>query len=281
MRYCDLHCDTLSNGGASFNLRVEQLIKSGCTAQCFAIFTQGETCASDFEACLEKFKSGERRENFSAILTVENLGYIGEDLDKLYRLKDIGVKMASLVWNFENSLAYPNLIWENGLPQFSKCEQRGLKPLGKRAVEILDGLGILIDISHLSDGGAEDILRGRKTPVVASHSNAFSECAVSRNLTGGLIKKVADCGGLVGVNYCKDFLGEGETFERVLAHIRAIIKAGGEEVIALGSDFDGMPPPENLEDCTRVPALLEYLSAHIPARIMEKLCYKNFFRLFK
>lgn len=281
MKYCDLHCDTLSNESASFDLRVEELIKSGCAAQCFAIFTQGKNAAADFESCLKKFKNGVVRENFTAVLTVENLGFIGEDLSKLFRLKEEGVKIASLVWNYENALAYPNLLWKDGLPQFEKRESRGLKSLGRQAVEILESQGILLDVSHLSDGGVKDLLEGRKSPVVATHSNASSVCGICRNLLDGQIKAIADCGGVVGVNYCKDFLGAGGTFERVLDHINAVINAGGEDCVAFGSDFDGMPPPENLEDCTRMPALLEYLSRHIPARIMQKLCTDNFLRVLK
>lgn len=308
MRYIDLHCDTLTESlksGQSFTdgslqASAEKLKKSGCAAQCFAIFTQGENAAAffeeslnyyrsmldlsanslteaktsaDFDCCLNGAKTG-------AILTVESLGFLHGKTDKLSALKACGVKMASLVWNLKNELAYPNLIFKNGLPDFKKRETRGLTPKGREAVEILDSLGIIIDISHLSDGGAEEILKNRTAPVVASHSNAAEVFNVSRNLTDKQIRLLADCGGVVGVNFCKDFLGIGttaaDTFEEVSLHIKHIIKVGGEDVIALGSDFDGIPAPAGLEDCTKIQSLFEFLIKNgISSAVLEKIAYKN------
>lgn len=310
MKYIDMHCDTLTEcvklGGDMFSCAlqtdIEKLKKSGCAAQCFAIFTQGDNasgffaeslnfyqktldkhkdkilpvkCADDLKKCVDGNMLG-------SILTVENLGFTDGDLSWLPRFSKAGVKMASLVWNVENEYAYPNLIFKGEMPAFELREMRGLTPLGREAVEILDSLGIITDISHLSDGGAEEILRGRKTPVVASHSNAAGVCGVSRNLTDGQISKIADCGGVIGVNFCKDFLGDGDTFDCVFRHIKHILKIGGEDVLAFGSDFDGIPAPPDLEDCTRMPALLNYLAARgINGRILDKMCRENFIRVFK
>ncbi len=303
MRYIDLHCDTLTvcaDGGGSLkncNLQVNlnKLNTGGCAAQCFAVFTQGDGAASSVKKYLDFYKNcglntikdyktlnatvngGES----GAILTVENLGFTGGDLTCLDSLAAAGVKMASLVWNFENDYAYPNLIFRNGIPDFDAREDRGLKPLGKEAVKRLDELKIIVDISHLSDGGAENILRGRKIPIVASHSNAAEVCGVSRNLTDGLIKKIADCGGVIGVNFCSDFLGGSDTFNQVLRHLKHLMTVGGEDVLSFGSDFDGIPATENLEGCEKMPALISYLSENFPLRVLEKLCYKNFLRVFK
>ncbi len=309
MIYVDLHCDTLTacaesgtnlaDFGGQTNL--EKLKKSGCAAQCFAIFTEGESAALNFEKYLAFYKENMRKlrhiaapiENFNdfsrckkegkvgCILTVENLSFIGTDLQKIDRLKKEGVKMASLVWNNKNLLAIPNLVFENGLPLFENRVEEGLSPLGKGAVERLDESGIIIDISHLSDGGAREILDGRKTPIVASHSNAQKVLNVCRNLTDELIKKIADCGGVIGINFCKDFLGE-PAFDCVLNNIRHMIDVGGEGVVAFGSDFDGIPVNPELPDCTRMPALLEFLGeSGLPAATVEKLAYKNFLRVFK
>lgn len=309
MKYVDLHCDTLTksfdeklsvkDGGLQINL--DKLKKSGCAAQCFAIFTQGAGAESRFWNYAEYFKSCMRRhgrdltlvKNYSdlkycldgggtgVILTVENAGFI-KSADEVDRLYSLGVRMASLVWNYENGLGFPNLLFEDGMPLFDRRESRGLKPLGREVIERLDGRGIIVDISHLSDGGAEEILRGRKIPLVASHSNCEAVCGVSRNLTDGLIKKIAACGGVVGVNFCKDFLGAGNSFDRVLDNINHLIKVGGEDIIAFGSDFDGIPECENLEGCEKMPALLNFLESNgIRGAVLEKLAYKNFARVFK
>lgn len=306
MIYVDMHCDTLTEcfdkgyslSNCNLQTNLEKLDNSGCAAQCFAIFTQGEGSALRFaeysgfyRECLKSVKPILRfsdldrsicRGETGAILTVENLGFIGEDIEKIDRLPETGVKMASLVWNYENGLAYPNVIIRDGVQKLQSREKRGLKLPGRQAVQRLDGLKIIIDISHLSDGGAEDILNGRKIPVVASHSNCASVCNVSRNLTDVLIKKIADCGGVVGVNFCKFFLGEGETYAQVLKHINHLVKVGGEDVIAFGSDFDGIPAAPGLEDCTKMPRLIDYLTDNgLTPRVIEKLCYKNFARVFK
>ncbi|MCH5147995.1 MAG: membrane dipeptidase [Clostridiales bacterium] len=308
MNYIDLHCDTLTaccdsgQGIIENNLQadVERLKKSGCTAQCFAIFTEGASAPQDFEKYLS-FYLKELEENpeklmpvtssqnlkkcvssgiLGGLLTVENLSFIGDDLSKIACLSKAGVKMASLVWNNENLLASPNLKFENGVPQFLERSKKGLTDLGRQAVEELDKNKIIVDISHLSDGGAEEILNNRKIPVVASHSNCERVCRVSRNLTDGLIKKLADCGGVIGVNYCMDFLGD-ETFESVARHISHIINIGGEDSVALGSDFDGIPAPEGLEDCTKIQKLLTFLEGRIGISALEKLAHLNFERVFK
>lgn len=304
-----MHCDTATvcadkNSDISvcaLQTSFEKLKKSGYAAQCFAIFTEGGAAATDFarylsfyKSMLEKHKdiaapvtnSAElsrciKEDRLGCILTVENLGFLQGDLNALGALKKEGVKMAGLVWNNKNSLAAPNLVFENNLPQFHKRVNEGLTVLGRQAVELLDGLKIIIDISHLSDGGAEEILKNRKIPLVASHSNAQAVHDVSRNLSDNLIKKTADCGGIIGINFCADFLG-GEAFESVYKHLGHIVKIGGEECVALGSDFDGIPQVKNLENCTRVPALFDYLSSRgIKPRVLENFAYNNFVRVFK
>ena len=306
MKYIDMHCDSatvaldreypLTNGGLHVNF--EKLKGSDCAAQCFAIFTDGPNARTSFEKYLNYFLTtlkenkiplidsfhrliSPHQSSFGAILTVENLGFTEGDLQQISALKDKGVLMASLVWNNENVFAYPNLIFENGIPDFSKGERRGLKKKGREAVELLDSLKIILDVSHLSDGGTDEILDGRKIPVVASHSNARKICPVSRNLTDKQIKKIADCGGVIGVNFCKDFLGEGEPFELVFRHLEHLIKTGGEEVVSFGSDFDGIPTVKGLEDCKKMPALIEYLEGRLGSRKVEKICFENFANMLK
>lgn len=304
-----MHTDTLtacSDSGSDLvgfegQTNLLKLKNGNCAAQCFAIFTEGESAASDFEKYLSFYKQNMPKLRHIAapianyadvlrcveegkvgvILTVENLGFIGSDLETIDCLNREGVKMASLVWNNKNQFASPNLVFENGLPLFENRVDEELTPLGRQAVERLDYNKIIIDISHLSDGGARDIFEGRKTPIVASHSNAQSVLNVCRNLSDELIKKIAGCGGVIGINFCKDFLGA-PAFDSVLKNIRHLINAGGEDVIAIGSDFDGIPVNPDIPDCTSVPALLNYLSENgLPYKTVEKFAYKNFFRVFK
>ena len=306
MKYIDLHCDSatvsfdrgypLTNG--SLHVNFEKLKGADCAAQCFAIFTDGEGAKQSFKNYLNFFLKSVSESNltlidcfhrlispaqsdFGVILTVENLGFTEGDEREITALKDAGVLIASLVWNNENSLAYPNLIFKGGIPDFTKCEGRGLKQKGRETVELLDSLKIIVDVSHLSDGGTDEILENRKIPTVATHSNAREICPRPRNLTDRQIKKIADCGGVVGVNFCKDFLGEGEPFELVSRHIKHIIKVGGEDVVSFGSDFDGIPTVSGLEGCEKMPGLIGFLEGELGSRITEKLCFENFARVLK
>lgn len=309
IRYIDLHCDSATescNAGGGFaafggQVNTEKLISSGCAAQCFALFTDGENAAADFERFaayynaqiavdprflpVEFFSDIERAEKegrVAAILTVENIGFLNGDCGGIKRLAAAGVKMASLVWNNANAFAFPNLIFKDGVPDFAAREKRGLTKAGKEAAEELNSNRIIIDVSHLSDGGVEDLLALSKAPIVASHSNCAAVCNVSRNLTDSQIKKIADRGGVIGLNFCRDFIGGESAFDGLFAHLKHLLDVGGEDVPALGSDFDGIPPYDELPDCTFVQRLLQYFySRGITEKQLEKLARGNFCRVFK
>jgi membrane dipeptidase len=300
--YADLHCDSLTaslpcGGMGNFfgHINFNNLKTSCCIAQCFAIFTNGQNALNTFEGAIKNYNFclSARPDLFvkgvdlnslniavsqskcAAFLTIENLGFIGDDLNKIAMLKDCGVIIASLVWNDENQFAYPNV--KEGNPTFR--EVRGLKELGKQAILNLQKNNILIDVSHLSDGGFDDVVTLSKLPIVATHSNCAKICNVSRNLTDCQIKKIADSGGVMGINFCKKFLG-GDDFSAVLAHLKHAINVGGEDVVAIGSDFDGAVVPSCLNGCNKVESLLCYLLEHgINSRICEKFAYKNFERI--
>ncbi|MDE6557573.1 MAG: membrane dipeptidase [Clostridia bacterium] len=309
--YADLHADSVTeccNRGENLRdfsgqVSVEKLKKSGCAAQCFALFTEGEKAAEDFEKFLafyyaqiavnphilpvERYfdiEKAEKEGKTTAILTVENMGFLNGDIYGIARLNKAGVKMASLVWNTPNALAYPNLIFKGDMPDFAARESRGLTDLGKQAVKELNANKIIVDVSHLSDGGVEDVLALSKAPVVASHSDCAAVHPVSRNLTDNQIKKIADGGGVVGLNFCHDFLcNEGESaIESLYKNYVHLVKTGGEDVPALGTDFDGIPPYRELPDCTAVQTLFEYFSRRgVSDGALEKLARKNFYRVFK
>lgn len=320
MKYIDLHCDTLTEcvklGESLYDGNLQTSLKNlradGCAAQCFAVFTRGESqldiyekSVALFDATLKKFSGFLMVESCEqlvyclendvtgGILTLENLPLASLDKEKLTAFKAAGVKMASLVWNEENAFARPNLcppenvkpssLAQNhgGTPAWlKKRNTAGLTAAGREALEILDGLKIIVDISHLSDGGVDEVLGFGKVPRVASHSNADAVHNVSRNLTDAQIKKIADGGGVVGINFCTDFLGSDDTFAAVARHAKHIMNVGGEDVLAFGSDFDGIPPVAGLENCQKMPALIEYLSAQIGFSALEKMAYKNFIRVF-
>lgn len=305
--YADMHCDTLTVAASEgcglkengLQADFKRLSAAGCAVQCFAVFTRGDdprafySCAEYFNAQLaaardicapvlrySDFERAKAEGKVGCVLTAENMGFVrsAQDVRRMYAC---GVRMASLVWNEENGLAFPNLVFKGNAPDFSVREARGLKDMGREVASALDELGVIIDVSHLSDGGLCDLLRGRERPLVASHSDCFSLSPVSRNLTDGQIRAIADCGGVVGVNFCLDFLGGEDAAERAFKHIEHIVNVCGEDCAAIGSDFDGMPVQRGMESCAEMPKLVGMIKTKFGGRVAEKIACGNFLRVFK
>ena len=148
--------------------------------------------------------------------------YLLEDnlhrLDMLYKL---GIRCLSLTWNPGNRLC--GGIGDN--------DSRGLGSQGVQIVKEMNRLGMLIDLSHISERGFWDIIELTDRPVIASHSNCLSLCNNKRNLDDRQIKAVADKNGVIGVNFVPDFLGsKRDGISAVADHIEHIIQVGGPAV---------------------------------------------------
>lgn len=253
-------------------ISLEKLIGGGCFLQCFALFTPPDAKepwkrAQRFIAAFCAAKGELERAGIRGILTIENGGILEENLSRLEFLISAGVKMFGFTWNEENCLGFP-------------CGERGgLKPFGRRVAEELFSRGVFADVSHLSDEGVSElseIAASFRVPVIASHSLSRAVWRHKRNLTDGQIRRIADTGGLVGVNFVREFLGKRSIFE----HIAHIVDTGGEEVIALGTDFDGTENPL-YAGAEEMPRFFEDMErAGLSPRLTEKLAYGNISRLF-
>lgn len=213
------------------------------------------------------------------IFTSEDLGVIGEDIYKLEIAHENGIRIASLTWNHENTIGFPN-------SSKSSIMQRGLKPFGRQVIERMDELGILIDVSHLSDGGFWDVAKHSRKPFVATHSNSRAMTNHPRNLTDEMIKALADRGGVMGLNFSPRFLSKGKDnvsrIEDMVRHVLHIRKVGGSDVLALGSDFDGITGQLEISDPSKMPLLEQALLKHgMSTGEVEKMFYKNALRVFR
>ena len=165
----------------------------------------------------------------------------------------------------------------------------GLTEFGIDLVREMEQLGIIVDVSHLSDAGFYDVLKYTKKPFVASHSNSRVVTNSVRNLTDDMIKKIADRGGITGINFCSDFVKptphNGLTFtyiEDLVKHINHIKNIGGIEVIALGTDFDGVKSTLEINDASKIQLLAEdLLKSGLTYDEVEKIFYKNAIRVYK
>ena len=259
----DLHCDTAGaligfGETAPSTLRQNNLhidLERASTlpgyAQCFACFTTYSDKISPvdlFEKTMMAFhrevgrnsdmisqvySTKEIEQNLesgvvSAILTIE--GPAGFDFDPalLEDLQKIGFRMSTLGWNEKNPLVGSHITGG------------GLTQQGREYLKELQRLGMLVDVSHISDEGFWDIIENTNGPVVASHSNSRAMHNISRNLTDDMFLAICKTGGVAGINLYADFLGENATIDTVCDHILHFLNLDPEgHHIALGGDLDG------------------------------------------
>ena len=294
----DLHSDTIyriwKDGGNlirnDYSIDKAKLEKGDVLFQCFALFVpmyenvpESKRALSPWQILSELHsvfaeKTAEAGIDDKAVLTTEEGASIEGDISRLQTLKDWGVRIFGLTWNYENELGYPNSHDKNVMG-------KGLKERGIEAVKECGRLGIAVDVSHLSDGGFWDVLRYAEGPVLATHSNARSIADVPRNLSDDSLRALADKGGVAGLNLCPAFLDvsfstdDSNAMSRVsdaARHVMHIWKTAGEDILALGSDFDGVEGNLEISSPDRFYLLSDELERQgMPMSIIEKLFYRN------
>lgn len=209
----------------------------------------------------------------------KNCQKVIENLENMYNK---GVRLITLTWNHENCLGYPNS--EN-----KYVMAKGLKKTGIEAVLRMNELGIIVDVSHLSDGGfyqVAELMAKAKRPFIASHSNARAVTGHQRNMTDNMIRVLADNGGIMGLNLSPHFLNDIEPkngssrIADMVRHILHIRSVGGAEVLAIGSDFDGIEGQlqvKNPPDFEMLWSALE--KAGVSNRELEKIWQGNGLRV--
>ena len=226
----------------------------------------------------EELLQNERRGKMSALLTVEEGGIIENDMSRLDHLYEEGVRLMTLLWNEENCMGYPN-------SRDVDVMKKGLKPFGIETVERMNELGMIIDVSHMSDGGFWDVLKYSKKPVVASHSNARALCPHPRNLTDEMIRALAEKGGVAGLNFYPYFVNENGKagIEDLVRHLEHLFYVGGEDFVAIGTDFDGFDQGElELQNIGEMNLLYEALKKRkFNDGQIEKFWHGNVMRVMK
>ena len=303
----DLHCDTImqlldhpDSGDLyrnTWKIDIEKLQKAHSKVQDFALFINlGDTndpygryeemrnlCTTQIHLYGEHiqhvlsyqdvesvYKSGK----IGALISIEEGGVLGGDLDKLKQAYQDGVRLITLTWNYPNGLGEPH------------CgeQHKKLTPKGIEFVEAMQDLGIIVDCSHLNDAGTEHLGDILDIPFIASHSNAREVTAHTRNLPDNLIKLIANKGGVIGLNFAQSFLGTSPVsrIEDIVKHGLYLINKGGEDVVALGSDFDGIKPNTEIKDASEMYRLYDaFKEAGLSVDQCEKLFWKNADRLLK
>ena len=211
----------------------------------------------------------------AALLSIEGAEPLMGDLGVLRIFHKLGVRMLSFTWNWRTPFA-------DGLS--AKRAESKLTDLGVEALREVDRLGIVYDVSHLSDSCFWDVVDVKEGPFIASHSNCRAVCDQQRNLTDEMIRALADHGGVMGMNFAPAFVDKNRaTVERLVDHIDHIVKLVGVDYVGLGSDFDGIgSTPEGLEDVTKMPNITrELVRRGYSDEDIEKILGGNYLRVFK
>ena len=318
MHIIDMHCDTLIRLDDNNNLRqnnlhidLTRMKQSNYLLENFAIFTNINKENNRLHYVLKNinkfYKEMEQNKDLikqvftyqdildnknnnlmSAMLTLEEGDVIDDDLDILELYYRLGVRMIALTWNYPNSIGYPNFTYDKSLNRYSMLRvinnKDGLTDFGKQYIKKCSELGIIIDVSHLSDKGFEEVIELSTKPIVASHSNSRKICNVARNLSDEMILKLHKNNGVIGINYCEDFIandGNG-SIKNIIKHINHIKELGCIDNIGLGSDFDGIANRKEMSDCSMINQLIqELINNGYSNEEIEKICYKNVLRVYK
>ncbi|MGI6403214.1 MAG: dipeptidase [Oscillospiraceae bacterium] len=294
-RLLDLHCDTVTRcleegwnlDHPDLHLSLSRLPKSIKLCQAAAIYIPDKyrgkeaqdyftrayhlyraecTCKQHDLLPLQAFHAlPEAQTTF--FLTVEGGAALGGDLAWVDKLWELGVRMMTLTWNGANEIAG------------GAISGGGFTPFGRQVVARMEELGMAVDVSHLSDEGFWQLCEFATAPFCASHSNARALCGHPRNLTDEMLQEIIRRGGVVGINYCRTFLtpeGKGANINAVVRHIHHMLDLGGEDAVALGSDFDGTDLPDDLQGVQDLEPLIQALiQSGLSDKIVGKLLFEN------
>jgi len=274
MIFFDLHCDTpFECYKTNQRFYVNQLAVSGKGGECFENWTQSfAVCIKDnaenpflfYRKVFEEFKTKlqEKPQNLTPLFAVEGGAVLEDDSDRLYILKQDGIKFLTLTWNGENNIAGGNK------------SEKGLTDFGKTVISKMNKLKIGCDLSHLNEKSFYEAIDCAEFPL-ATHSNSKKVCNHPRNLSDKQLKLIAQKGGIIGLCFYPDFLGK-DVFPKLYENICHLCYLGLEDNIAIGSDFDGGEMDEKLKNITQIPSLYHFLEEKgLEKPILCKIFYEN------
>ena len=309
----DSHCDTpsemvrgrdLSIDNATGHVDFPKIGRSGVDGAFFALYIPADLdekeamrCAMrQYEAVTDALIGGQARVAtsmnqayrnkeeglFSIFLGLENGSPIGKSIERVKMLYDKGIRYITLCHSRDNEIcdSCATLVKRWG----------GLSPFGQKVVAEMNRLGMLIDVSHVSDETFYDVLKYSSKPVVATHSCCRTLCNHPRNMTDDMIRALAAAGGVIQINFYPYFLdssykegGDRPSYTMIADHIDHVVGLVGVDHVGIGSDFDGIEvTPDGMENISMVPKLLDELRRRGYSEAdLEKIASGNFFRILE
>lgn len=316
LKYFDLHCDTIGECALqnvplkqnSLNISLERAAGFDAWAQAFACWIpdnlRGGDALSRFDLVYNKFIEQMKQNpdtcsfcrNFNEMqsavgsgkaacfFTIEGSAAFAGSIENFYACYEKGVRMVTLTWN-GSCEAGDGCRVDNA---------KGLTDFGRKLVREMSRLGVIIDVSHLSDRGFYNVALETEKPFVASHSNSRAVCASKRNLNDEQFCEIVKRQGLAGLNFYPEFINEtGKiSFNEILKHVEHFLELGGENVLAFGADFDGAvvrpgelthedPLPYDLAGIQNIRCVYDYMLRFYEQKTVDNIFFDNAYRYFK
>lgn len=298
----DMHCDTateifdkgLSLYDNNLHIDLKRLGAAGVGVQFFAVWISPDYADNSFSravSVIDYFKEECAKykekvlivktatdfhkidERIKAVIAIEGGEALEGETKNLQKLYNMGVRLMTLTWNGRNALGEGAMSGNSGLTAF-----------GRRVVAEMNRLGMIIDVSHLSEAGFWDVAEHSKAPFAASHSNAKAVCNHPRNLTDEQIKHLIKINGFIGINLYPPFLTDSKAnLDSIYAHIDHCLSLGAHDVLGFGTDFDGIDqtPCEiaGVQDMYKITDFL--LKKGLTERVLRKITSGNLIRVTK
>lgn len=212
----------------------------------------------------------------SVLLALEGGEPLTNDIAVLRMLYKLGLRCITLTWNHRNNIA-------DGVAE--TITGGGLTNFGREVVKEMNRLGIIVDVSHISEKGFWDVIDLTTKPIIASHSCAYNLCGHIRNLKDEQIKAIARLNGVIGINYCTSFLEDDPskaTVKSIVNHIEYMAEVGGIDCVGLGSDFDGAQVPKDVSDISQIYKIKDEMVKRGFTEVdINKVMGNNFVRVIK
>jgi len=293
MKIFDTHCDTayvIHRLGVAFDNDQTHITKNETKdfemyEQMFALWSSNKRTGEENWEHFHKTKAYYETEilpyksdRFIPHLAIEGGALLDNDISRVDKLKEYGVRMMTLVWKDDCCIGGAHNT-NNGLTEF-----------GKSVVNKMFEIGIVPDVSHASDKmicETLEIAKKYNKPIYASHSNSRTVKNHTRNLTDEFYKEIAVSGGIAGISFCcehLDYIDEKEAdLTSIIRHIEHYLSIGGEEHVCLGCDFDGIKKlPKGITGASSLAALKEELvKINYNENLIDKIFYTNAHNFFQ
>lgn len=305
MKIFDAHCDVLSKlledprldfiqEKDRLDVTLERMLESKIGFQNFAVYLPA-SFAGEFRHVLqsidlfyerilsnrqihliqtqEDLRHAHNNGLIGALLSLEGVDALQGNITYLRILYYLGVRSIGITWNYANWAA------DGVLEQ----RQGGFTEQGMNLITECNRLGMILDVSHLSEKAFWELLSRSDKPFIASHSNSSRICPKLRNLHDDQITSIIRTGGVMGLTFVPSFVHAEEpvTMDRLLSHIDHICSLGGSRSIGFGSDFDGIKEKiAGLEHAGKYHQLIELLQKNYSEEDVEHFLYKNWYHFY-